>query len=99
MTPQEQRILDFLREQKAGAQPIVIAVGVLPQAGQIYALAHVPDGTSTQFVMAAGLGLLSEYRARLHPDCNCPMCEAVDQALALIHSAGARRLEPREFYQ
>ncbi|CAB4166662.1 hypothetical protein UFOVP843_43 [uncultured Caudovirales phage] len=99
MTPQEQCILDFLREQEAGAQPIVIAVGVLPQAGQIYSAVHLSGETPTQFVMAAGLGLLSEYRRTMAPDCNCPLCEAIDQALALIHSAGARRLEPREFYQ
>lgn len=45
------------------------------------------------------LELLSEYRRTMAPDCECPLCEASDQALTLIHSAGARRLDSKDYYQ
>jgi len=98
MTKQEQRILDFLR-QAPDAKPIVIAVGEMPQAGQIYATIHQPGNIPTQFVVAAGLTLLSEYRRTMPSDCECALCEAIDQALTLIHSVGARRLDSKDYYQ
>lgn len=90
LTPEERQIIDFMRAYGTVALPDFVLVGGLPNGLKPDDIDLKMTGIgSPAFSLAAGLGLLAHYREQVRPDCDCLLCQAVDDTFAVVGDDGA----------
>ena len=93
LTPDERQIIDFMRAYGTAALPAFALVGGLPNALKPDDIDLKMTGIgSPAFSLASGLGLLTFYREKVQPDCDCLLCQAIDDTFAVVGEDGACRL-------
>jgi hypothetical protein len=93
MTPQEQRILAFLRSHGTAEKAVLVATVDDDGDGMVAVALNFPSKKHSVYAAAVGMALLSEYRATLAPHCRCGLCAAVDVAISSIPAAADQRFD------